>query len=123
MKKEKDWNIKNVKTLDDCMDFVIEAVEEDNLEEWTKLEENTAIAQAHHNIGRSIRNSLELWHNGPPVKYFNNLGIYHADDMSSIILISLHRKYNNKELDVEGQAKHYIDYWEKVDPKVNKGKK
>jgi hypothetical protein len=50
--------------------------------------------------------------NEPPiVAYFRSIGIAHADDMSSIILKSAYRKHNNLPLDLDGQVKHYQDFW------------
>jgi len=68
-----------------------------------------------------IRNTLKLWFDGPTVKWFNEHGIYHADDISSIILQSTHRRNNKRSIDLEAQIKIYRDHWEKYDPKVNKG--
>ena len=45
------------------------------------------------------------------VKYFNELGIYHPDDISSIILTSFHRKLNNKSIDLAKQVESYKKYW------------
>jgi len=43
-------------------------------------------AQAHFGLGLWMRNQWGLWRGGPLTKYFCQLGVYHPDDMSSIIL-------------------------------------
>lgn len=89
--------------------------------------ENNAITMSHFSLGRWVRNNWHLWwseklaseykdNNYPQerpeiVKYFNSVGIIHADDMSGIILTSYHRHLNQKPLDVEAQIKKYKQYW------------
>lgn len=115
MKKE------NVKTLEDAFKW-IEKLDTPDIDEWLALDEDKALAYAHHGFGMMVRNELGLWHKGSIVPYFHGLGIYHADDMSGIILTSFHRKENGKDLDIDTQVKKYIKHWEKHDPKVNQGK-
>ncbi len=69
----------------------------------------------HHNLGRHIRNEWYLWSLEPKglAKYFNDIGIFHADDMSGIILDSYWRFKHNIPLDIETQVKLYQDYWAK----------
>jgi len=121
-----EYNIEDCVDLDSCIKWIedhSQADPKDSFSDWIKLDEDSALSQSHHGFGTWLRNTLGLWHDGPPVKYFNDLGIYHADDMSGIILTSLHRKFNNKDINLDEQVKHYIEYWEKVDPNVNKGMK
>lgn len=47
--------------------------------------------------------------------WFNQVGIYHPDDMSGIILDSFWRKLNNKPIGLDEQIKYYQDYWRTVD--------
>jgi hypothetical protein len=46
-------------------------------------------------------------------QWFNLIGISHADDMSSIISASFHRKLNGKPILLEQQVKFYQNYWKK----------
>lgn len=70
--------------------------------------------------GMGIRNSWGLWAGkNELVQYFNNIGIFHPDDMSSIILISFHRRLNGKEINLDEQVTKYTKYWEEWDEKVN----
>ncbi len=85
------------------------------------------LATAHHSLGRNLRNSWCLWwtpegaqhyekwpREAPTiVKDFNDKGIYHADDISSIILTSFHRHISGKPLLVGEQVAHYIEFWTK----------
>ena len=65
----------------------------------------------HNSLGRWIRNNWELWHNGPITIYFNSLGIYHADDMSGIIIESFWHHLRNEPLEIEQQVQFYKDFW------------
>lgn len=70
------------------------------------------VARAHHTLGRLIRNEWGLWTGeGELCRRFNQVGIDHPDDMSSIILTSYYRKRRNSSLKLEEQTRHYIEYW------------
>jgi hypothetical protein len=66
----------------------------------------------HHTIGTYIRNKWQLWNpNSPLANYFREKLIWHADDMSNIILTSFHRHLWGKAIDLEDQIRYHIDYW------------
>ena len=101
--------------LEECFDILLTNVKKKDLKEWLALNEDEAISSSHHGIGQNIRNEFHLWvEDTPLVKFFNERGILHADDMSGIILHSLHRKLNNKEIKFKEQVKDYKKYWEEV---------
>ena len=63
-----------------------------------------------------------MWQKQSPLyQYFNTIGIFHADDMSGIIMESVWRKIHNKPLELDEQVKKYRDYWQKHQPSVNEG--
>lgn len=81
---------------------------------WCGMEEDKAVTSSHHGTGRWIRNNWGFWkQEGELYNFFLKKGLSHPDDMSSVILTSLHRHMNGKDLDIPGQVKHYIDFWEK----------
>lgn len=66
----------------------------------------------HHSLGRVLRNEWGLWGGTNALcKFFNSVGIKHADDMSSIILTSFHRYLNNKEIKLDEQLLYYWKFW------------
>ena len=79
-----------------------------------KIKENFNMATYHMNLGMAIRNNWGLWSNSCLATWFKGVGIDHADDMSSIILNSLHRKLNDKPINLMEQVKSYQEYWEKT---------
>ena len=97
-----------------------------NLEEsWAELEKNLAVkdrqrlkeiseadmVKFHLSYGMDIRNSWGLWRGSRLAKYFNNLGIHHPDDMSSIILDTFWCHINNKPIRLEERIAYYKEFW------------
>jgi hypothetical protein len=62
---------------------------------------------------RGIRNSWGLWSGSELANWFYNRQIYHADDMSGIIIDSYERYLNNKPINLDEQVKNYHNHWEK----------
>lgn len=104
--------IKIPNTLEECY------IELDNMmpidaSEWLGDTEKNALAKAHHGLGQWLRNNWGLWSESELKTHFEGLGLYHADDMSGVILTSYHRHKNNKEICLEEQVQHYKDFWAK----------
>jgi hypothetical protein len=118
------------KDLDDAMKILIFDIEKED-KEFLKSDDSKKIAtQIHHGAGGSLRNIWYLWWNKSMAKsvlknvpdypqerpalvsYFNSIGIYHADDMSSIITTTLSRKLQKQDIDLDGQVKVYKKHWE-----------
>jgi hypothetical protein len=112
--------------LDEAIQFVLDSITKDDtnqefLESHPDPEKFTAML--HMWFGRSLRNNWNLWwyenHDNSVwpkqkpeiVKYFNDIEIYHADDMSSIILTSVHRKYYNLPINLDNQIARYHQHW------------
>jgi len=70
-----------------------------------------------------MRNNWGLWRGSRLSKYFNEMGVFHPDDMSGIILVSYHRYLTGNEIKLEEQIKYYQDYWKKAKQKKRKNKK
>lgn len=99
------------KNLEDC--FVqIDSFWNDSTKVRVKgWEEREFTGKVHFGFGTWMRNNWRLWGGSRLSKYFYDLGIYHAEDMSGIILVSYHRYLNNKEINLQEQIKYYQDYW------------
>ncbi len=69
----------------------------------------------HMGLGRWIRNSFGLWGGSNLAQHFNENGVYHPDDMSSIILDSFWRELNNKPIRPQEKGDFYEKYWESLD--------
>ena len=78
---------------------------------FANMTEEQAMAKAHHGLGRTLRNEMELWGKNNITEYFKRLGISHADDMSGILVTCFHRKLNDKPYGLDGQVEEYKKYW------------
>lgn len=101
------------KNLTQAMDWFENKLSDKNRAAYFKsMSESDMSAALHHSAGRSLRNTLYLWNpKSQMFKYFKSIGITHADDMSSIILMSLYRRINGNPIEVEDQVKHYQNFW------------
>lgn len=94
-----------------------------SVDEIKQMSEKTFVNTCHHSLGAYLRNEWNLWwYDGhdmkgwpkkqPKIKsYFESIGITHADDISSIILTSLHRTLHDKDLNINSQVKIYHKHW------------
>jgi hypothetical protein len=108
------------KNLDECFSELKKILTPEEVAKFKNEEEKKAVSSAHLGLGMWMRNNWGLWSGSVLKNYFNQMGIFHPDDMSSIILTSFHRKLNNKDIQLEEQIKFYQDYWEKAKQKENK---
>jgi hypothetical protein len=105
-------------TLEGCFKKLIKQNSNKDLCAFSSIKEEKdepIINGYYFSLGMYLRNNWGLWKGeNKLVKYFNNLGIYHPDDMSSIIITSFHRHLNKKDIKLEEQIKYYQDFWKKV---------
>ena len=114
--KDSKYRVYVPKDLEDC--FVeLKKMLPSKLMKKIKSREEFNIAEYHHGLGTWIRNSWGLWGGSRLRDYFQNIGIHHPDDMSSIILLSFHRHLNDEEIRLSKQVKFYQKYWEII-PKI-----
>lgn len=76
-----------------------------------KLSEKEFLANAHLGFGTWLRNNWQLWAGSRLSKFFNDQGIYNAEDMSGILLTSYHRKLNHQTIKLHEQIEEYKVYW------------
>ena len=108
------------KDLEDCfrqIDSFWDDSTKTKAKEWT---EDEFSANAHFGFGMWMRNNWQLWGGSRLSKYFNDMEIYHPDDMSGIILDSYHRYLTGKETKIDEQVKYYQEYWKKANEKSKK---
>jgi len=96
--------------LDEAVEYL---VKENNFQinDILFLTEEEFIGEAHHSLGRKLRNEWGLWFNETEIgKWFEKLGVYHADDRSSIILTSFYRYIRGEEYNLEEQMKNLTEW-------------
>lgn len=84
------------------------------------MSEDEFLSNTHMSTGMWIRNNWGLWKGKDLAKYFNNLGIYHPDDMSSIILRCYYRHLHEKPYELDNQIAGYQDYWKRMEEHQHK---
>lgn len=104
--------------LDDAMRIL-----DENLHDGDKLSllQHGAV-DSHHGLGRFLRNGWKLWDHpsvNPFVRWIHaNLGLGHADDMSSVILHRYVAHLKGEPFDLAAHVEHYKAHWRqmKIDP-------
>lgn len=124
---EQEFEASQIRDIDESFIWLKNHLE--NYKEFGAAEESFAVSMSHMGFGMWIRNTLGFWDDLSKehkdrcelVKWFNDRGIFHPDDMSSIIMVSFHRHLNKKDIRLDEQIQHTREYWDKTDPKVNDG--
>jgi len=101
--------------LDEAIEHLKNGFGDRMIQHILSSEEDDFVTESHFSIGLDIRNNWRLWQGSTLSVWFNDRNIHHPDDMSGIILTSLHRKLHNKVIDLKDQIKVYVDYWRKYD--------
>ena len=111
--------------LNDAISYFQCTTPKEALIEFAKKKENdNGIVPVNFGTGMSIRNNWGLWARTSRISdFFNELGINHPEDMSSIILTSLHRKLNGIDIDLDKQVEFYKGYWAESERKETERKK
>ncbi len=105
------------KNINDCIKQ-LDTCTNDNIKEWIKcVTEREYVSTLHHGFGMYLRNNWGLWAESDLAKYFYSIGIYHPDDMSSIILECFYQYVNTGKYSIDDKVdylkKYYKDNWEK----------
>ncbi len=64
--------------------------------------------------GMGLRNGWGLWQGSKLAQWFYKRQIYHADDMSGIIMDSYKRVKNGEDIKLDEQIVKYHKHWEKA---------
>jgi len=103
------------KNLNESVEYFENHWSSQELNDFKNKPEEEAVTELHMSVGMWIRNNWIHGDRNPPLmKFFDSLHFKHADDISSTILTSLHRKLNNKDIDLKGQMKRYEAYWKPI---------
>lgn len=106
----------------EAIEYLLRNSDAEFIKKVSTMPEDDFSAFLHHTVGRTLRNKWDLWgskadqeekeHTGIR-KYFVELGIEHADDISGIIIKSFYRLLSNKSIELEKQIGYYKDFWKK----------
>lgn len=103
------------KNLNESIEYFEDHWSSGQLREFKEKDEEKAVSELHMSVGMWIRNNWIYGDRNPKlIRFFDSLNFRHADDISSTILTSLHRKLNNKDIDLQGQIDYYEAYWKPI---------
>ena len=111
------------KDLDDCFKQLGVILEDSLIKKIERMTEDEFVGNAHFGLGMWLRNNWQLWGGSRLSYYFNDMGIYHPDDKSGIILTSYHRYLKGTDIKLEEQIKYYKDYWIKAEERKKEAEK
>ena len=107
--------IKLPKNLDEAVLYLQQQWTQKELDNFKNKPEEEAVTELHFGTGMWIRNNWVHGDRDTALRnYFNAMDIYAPDDISSIILTSLHRTLNRKDIELEKQVKSYKAYWQPI---------
>jgi hypothetical protein len=97
--------------LSECFECLNKILAESEDMDWFKnASEEDAVVESHHGLGNWIRSNWGLSSaNSQLYKYLANLGLNNENDMSALILTSYHRHINKRGLELDEQARFYIE--------------
>lgn len=93
--------------IEDCFRQLNKLLSYTDRKEFTAKEEEQVVGIYHMGLGLWMRNNWGLWRGSRLSHYFNELGVSHPDNMSSVIITSYHRHLNKKDLKLEEQLRSY----------------
>lgn len=97
--------------LDEAHADLLRRLPKETIEEMKSGTEDDMI-KYHFGLGMWMRNNWGLWQGGSSLAaYFNQLGIFHPDDMSGTILDTFWCKLNNQPFRLEERVAGYQTYW------------
>ena len=100
---------RNLDEAIEALNYILSSKDKLVFQEWG---EKKFVNSMHHHLGRWIRNNWDLWDEKSKLaEWFVAMEIWHADDMSAIILTSYWRKIHGQPIRLEKQVHKYIKYW------------
>jgi hypothetical protein len=99
------------KDLDDCLRQFDKNWSQEMKDTFKKTSEDL-ITRKYTVLQEWMMDNWGLWGESRLRKYFHTFGMYHPEDMASMILISYHRHINGKEIRLADQIQFYRDYWQ-----------
>lgn len=99
------------KDLDECF-LVLDTVLSGDVINQIRTSEEDSLYKFHMGLGLWLRNNWGLWSNSRLAKWFKLQGLFHADDMSGVILVSYHRYLNQEPIKLSEQVSSYQVFWD-----------
>jgi hypothetical protein len=106
--------VKDLRTAVDWLEALLKV--KGKLEVFKRMDEGDLVGE-HHRTGRFIRNTLKLWEKDSVLSAFfrREYSLWHADDMSHMILVALHRKLREMPMRMDDVARELLAFHKRQD--------
>ena len=102
------------KNLEDAHQELKKMLHEELIESIKTAKEDDLV-QFHFGLGGWLRSNWSLWEGSRLTDYFVNMGIYHPDDMSGIIIESFWYNLNAKIYPLQERISETQEYWKSME--------
>jgi hypothetical protein len=92
------------KDLEEAMTELVALSTEEAIAKFKAGEEELVARRLHFGLGRWMIYNWNFYEGSRFSHYLKEKGINHPDDQARFVIVSLHRKLNNKDIDEEGQV-------------------
>lgn len=99
------------KDLNDCFIQIDKLWNDSTKNAVKKMSEEDFWMSRYSNFGMYMRNNWRIWGGSRLSKYFNDYGVYNAERISVVILISYHRYLLGKPIRFEDEVMKEHKYW------------
>ncbi len=116
--KQQDSHAERVEELPPAFDKLVTAIVENMNDDKKKEIVDAPMAEMmvdHFGAGLALRNGELNQTNSKVRKYLIRRGIFHRDDLSSIVLLSAVRRVRGEPIELNGQIAEYRKYWQELD--------
>lgn len=97
--------------IDEALMYFEKRWSEKSKESFRNMPEDKAVSAQHFGVGLWIRNNWVRGDRNPVFyNYFKSMGVSEPDYISGIVLTTLHRKLNNRDIDLKTQLTNCQDY-------------
>lgn len=101
-----------VSVLHKAMNVKLIKIVQKSFDEQTKMERDL-VGPFELRVAFAIRGYWDLWNQNRLTKWFNEKGLFHADDISLVIAKALVAKLQEDPFDLELEIKQHKNFWEK----------
>jgi len=113
---------KQPKNLEEAITYFETIWNDSTKDEFKNKAENDAVIDCHFGVGMWIRNQWLRGDRNPAFsKFFEDLGVHDMDEISSIVMIALHRRLNGKDVGLDSMVikykireKHELERYERI---------
>lgn len=105
-------HVPNDADIDWWVNEQIDRMDDESRKNILDMENSSEMNCLGFSVGMGIRNYYGLWHKNGLTRYFNRaLGVYHADDMSAILLEALWHRVHNQPYDPAPSVERFREHW------------